>query len=36
MSVAEGLGFRWHWVGKAMQAAVSAALAAGVWAVMPL
>ena len=36
MGVAEGLGFRWHWVGKAMQAAVSAALAAGVWAVMPL
>lgn len=32
MSVAEGLHFRWHWVGKALQAAVSAALAAGVCA----
>ena len=32
MSVAEGVSFRWHWAGKAMQAVISAALAAGVLA----
>lgn len=26
-----GLSFRWHWAGKAMQAGLSAALAAGAW-----
>ena len=31
MSVAEGLRFRWHWVGKAVQAVISGVLAAGVW-----
>lgn len=28
MSVAEGLSFRWHWAGKALQAGISAGLAA--------
>ena len=28
MSVAEGLSFRWHWTGKALQAGISAGLAA--------
>lgn len=31
MSVAEDLHFRWHWVGKAVQAVISGVLAAGVW-----
>ncbi|MDE7055028.1 MAG: sporulation protein, partial [Oscillospiraceae bacterium] len=26
-----GLSFRWHWAGKAVQAALSAILAAGAW-----
>ena len=32
MSVAEGLSFRWHWAGKALQAVLSALLAAGIQA----
>lgn len=32
MSVAEGVSFRWHWVGKAVQAVLSSVLAAGVLA----
>ncbi len=31
MSVAAGLSFRWHWVGKAMQALLSATFAAAVY-----
>lgn len=31
LSVAAPLSFRWHWAGKAMQAAVSGLLAAAVW-----
>lgn len=34
MSVAEGLSFRWHWAGKALQSVISAALAAGVWSLI--
>ena len=32
MAVTAGLSFRWHWVGKAAQAALSAAMAAGLLA----
>ena len=34
LSAAEGLSFRWHWVGKAAQGLLSAALAAGVYGLL--